>query len=300
MAESTLPVDLLNPGHVFACLGILESAEALLGAAKGGFDWSRPGEEVLFRVSAAGDEPPVERVLRFLEEAQVVARSPHASTSLKKWKKGWGSAEVDPPDVPFPFRDPGKPDVLPAVLREPGRKELPVDYWGDTTRRDNVKFWAGSAGYPGAALLRDALELCRSDGCKQARDPFSVAKEQTSSFRFDWRRDNVPVQDGFSANKQKMVVMVGFPLVEVLAAIGLTNARPVRSPDTKLEYGYAVLGLDERGLLLEPVFHRAALGRRASPVASVPFRRFKMFLDWPGQEGQARSITQVHEEEIVP
>ncbi len=298
MAESTLPVDLFNPGQVLACLGLLEGADVLLGTAKGAFDWSG-GEEVKFRVSADGDEPPVDRILCFLEAARVVARAPHASASLKKWNEKWGKTEVDPPDHPFPFRDPGKPDVLPAVLREPGGKALPVDYWGDTTRRDNVKFWGGSAGYPGAALLRDALELCRPEASQHARDPFALAKVQSSSFRLDWRRDNLPLQDGFSANRHDSIRMVGFPFVEVLAAVGLTHARPIRSPETKLEYAYGVLGLDERRLLLEPALHRAALGRRTSPVPGAPFRRFVVLLDWPGKEGQARSIIQVHEEEIV-
>lgn len=36
MGKATIPVDLLNPGQVFACLGFLEAAETLCGPAKGG------------------------------------------------------------------------------------------------------------------------------------------------------------------------------------------------------------------------------------------------------------------------
>ena len=64
MAESTIPVDLLNPGQVFACLGIMEAADRLLGGAAGAFDW-HDGRETTFRVAAADAEPPVERVMRF-------------------------------------------------------------------------------------------------------------------------------------------------------------------------------------------------------------------------------------------
>ena len=74
MAESRIPVDLLNPGQVFACLGILEAADTLLGDAAGAFDWSVAGE-VAFRVAATGEEPPVDRVARFLAAAKVVARA---------------------------------------------------------------------------------------------------------------------------------------------------------------------------------------------------------------------------------
>ncbi len=33
MAESSIPVDLFNPGQVFACLGFLEAADVLCGDA---------------------------------------------------------------------------------------------------------------------------------------------------------------------------------------------------------------------------------------------------------------------------
>ena len=295
MAESSVPVDLLNPGQVFACLGVLEAAEILLGDATGAFDWC-DWHRSTFRLEARGEEPPVDRVLRFLTEADVVARAPSGSPSLDKWKPNWGLSEVAPAGHPFPFRDPGSPAMLPAVLRESGGAEIVVDYWGDSTRRDNVKFWAGMAGYPGVAILRDAIDISREEMQQHAEDPFALAKPQSNSFRFDWRRDNIPIQDGFSANHHKTIQMVGFPLVEILAAIGMSQARPRRSPSTKLEYRYGVLGRDQRGLLLEPAFHRAALGLGRTPVPGLPFRRFIMRLDWPGKEGQARSITQVQED----
>lgn len=298
MAESSIPVDLLNPGQVFACLGILEAAEVLMGDATAAFDWIDE-RETSFRVSARGGEPPVDRVLRFLGRAEVVARAPAGSPSLggNKWKSKWGKAEFAPPGQAFPFRDPGSPAMLPAVLGESGGRDIVVDHWGDTTRRDKVKFWAGMAGYPGAAIIRDAIEAVGSELEQHAQDPFALAKPQSNSLRFDWRRDNVPIQDGFSVNKHnKAIRMVGFPLVEVLAALGVTHARPRRRRDTKLEYEYGVIGQDGRRLLLEPVFHRAALGLDSTPVLGLPFRRFVMRLDWPGKSGQARSITQVHEE----
>ena len=298
MADSAIPVDLLNPGQVFACLGILEMADVLLGDAMAAFDWNgTPGST--FRVSAADAEPPVERVVRFLEEARIVARAPAGSTNPKGWKASWGDApEVDDPGEPFPFPDPSSPATLPVLLRDNAGNEVALDYWGDATRRDNVKFWAGAAGYPGAAIARDAVELVRGQMRQHANDPFAFSGAQTSSFRFDWRRDYIPVQDGFSPNKhRKSIQMVGFPLVEVLAAVGMSHARPRRK--TKLEYRYGVLGYDD-GSLLEPIFHRAALGAEAAPVPGRSFRRFTMRLDWPGQEDQARCITQVSEKEIDP
>ena len=296
MAESRVPVDLLNPGQVFACLGLLEAADVLLGAATAAFDWSN-GRETTFRLATAGDEAPVARVLRFLEEATVVTRVPSRSPNIERWKASWGAVpEVDRPGRSFPFPDPDSPATLPVLLRDNESNEFALDYWGDATRRDNVKFWAGAGGKPGAAILREALEIVHGKTRQHATDPFALSDPQSISFRFDWRRDYIPVQDGFSPNNHKKgsIQMIGFPLVEVLAAIGVTNARPSRN--SKLEYRYGVLGTDH-GPLVDPMFHRAALGAERTPIPGRPFRRFVMHLDWPGQADQARCITQVTEEE---
>ena len=299
MADSTIPVDLLNPGQVFACLGILEVADVLLGDAAAAFDWNG-GRKTTFRVSAAGSISPVERAMRFLEEARIVAHAPSGSSNLEGWKASWGDMpEVNDAGDPFPFPDPNSPATLPVVMRDSTGNEVIIDHWGDATRRDNVKFWAGAQGKPGVAILRESIELVRAKMRHHNDDPFAVSAAQTISFRFDWRRDYIPVQDGFSPNRHKSgilpIFMVGFPLVEIFSVIGMTYARPKRK--TKLEYHYGVLGRD-KGPLLPPIFHRAALGAETNPIPGRSFRRFVMHLDWPGREGQARCITHVREEEI--
>lgn len=293
MAESSIPVDLFNPGQVFACFGLMEVADELLGDTQAAFDWNE-GSITVFRVSAAGSVPPVERIMQFLEEADAIAFAPAGSHHLNAWQKSWGDPpEVDAPGEPFPFPDPSTPASLPVTLRDKNGFEIAVDYWGDATRRDNVKFWAGAGGYPGAALVKDALDKTRGKLLQHVNSPFALSSTQSSSFRFDWRRDYIPANDGFSKNKHTNIQMVGFPIVEVLAALGMTHARPRRK--AKLEYNYAVLGC-QQGLLLDPILHRAALGADVSPVPGWPLRRFVMQLGWPGKEGQARCITQVLEE----
>ncbi len=89
--------------------------------------------------------------------------------------------------------------------------------------------------------------------------------------------------------------MRGYPVVELLAAIGLTHARPVRH--NKLSYTYGVAGLSGSDLY-DLIFLRAALGARQRPFPGMPFRSFHMQLDWPGQENQARCITSVIEESV--
>ena len=292
MAAGTVPVDLTNPGQVFACLGFVEAADVVLGEAVGGFDWAK-SDSVRFRLAAAGDEDPVVRVLRFLDEATVTSLAPPDSKNdTRKWDV---DTVRDSSTSAFPFPDPESPAKLPARLSDRQGQDFDIDYWGDATRRDNVKFWAGSGGYPGAALARDALELVRGRLEPHAADPFAVDALQSGSFRFDWRRDYVPLDAGFSPNVHGNVLMRGYPAVELLAAIGLTHARPVRH--NKLSYSYGVAGRSGSDLY-DPILLRAALGAQEPPFPGMPFRRFRMQLDWPGQENQARCITSVIEEKL--
>lgn len=296
MAEASIPVDLLNPGQVFACLGFLEAADILLGDAQGGFDWSDESN-VRFRVQASGDENPVKHVLGFLARADVRSLSPSYSTlATDKW--GIQTCRLAH-DAPFPSPAPDSPATLPALLcdRDTG-DQIVLDHWADSrgaTSRDNVKFWAGAGGYPGAALVRDGLNLVRSRMQEAVEDPLNVCAEQSSSLRFDWRRDYIPLDIGFSLNKHANTrfVTIGYPLVEILAAIGLTYARPQFI--SKQEYRYGVVGVVPESGLFTPFFVRASLGASVLPF---PQRAFRMHLGWPGKEDQARCITTVYEDDL--
>lgn len=295
MAEASIPVDLLNPGQVFACIGFVEAAEVLLGDAEGVFDWTDPSN-VRFWVRAPGDESPVLTVLRFLDRATAQAVAPNSSPNLAAWTKSWGaSPAVVERSQGYPFPDPPSPATMVCVLSD-GVHSIAIDHWGDATQRDNVKFWAGAGGYPGAALARDALALIGGRAGEVSESPFSLAVPQSSSFRLDWRRDYIPLQAGFSPNAHGNVDTLGFPVVELLAAIGLTHARPKRPERrNKLVYEYAVVGRDRTSaqFWLPLQLLRATLG---GVPFQFPVRKFRMLLDWPGQEGQARAITTVTEE----
>jgi CRISPR-associated protein Csb3 len=297
VAEASIPVDVLNPGQVFACIGFVEAADMLLGNAEATFDWS-DSNEVRFCLRAGGDLSPIVLVLQFLEKASACAAAPAGSDSIDGWIDSWGARPISVDrGRGYPFPDPPSPATLVCVLSD-GENQIAIDHWGDKTGRDNVKFWAGAAGYPGAALARDALALVVERAIGAAENPFALAAPQSSSFRLDWRRDYVPLDAGFSLNSHGNMDTVGFPLVELLGAIGLTHARPKRpNRRNKLEYLYGIAGSDEspNRVWLPPSMLRAALGTAPLPV---PTRRFRMFLDWPGQEGQARSITTVTEEPI--
>jgi CRISPR-associated protein Csx14 len=294
VAEASVPVDLFNPGQVFACLGLTEAAEVLLGDAEGAFDWSDSGD-VRFRLRAGGVVSPVVVVLEFLARAKVFGEAPDGSPCHEAWKAPWGKLKTRAKDAGYPFPDPPSPATVVCTLSDE-TNVLTIDHYGDETNRDNVKFWAGSGGYPGVALARDALDLVRTQAVAHASDPFSLGLPQSSSFRLDWRRDYIPIDAGFSLNAHgNRMGTVGFPLVELLGALGLSHARPERpNRRNKLEYVYGVAGrCKHEDSWLPPAFLRAALGGGSFPF---PTRRFRMLLGWPGKEGQARSITTVTEE----
>ncbi len=296
MAEAFLPVDLLNPGQVFACLGLLELSDMFLGNAQGAFDWSDDAN-VRFHVRALGNECPVKAAIEFFQKAAVTSRSPsQVDLSTEDWDVP--TRQSDPSKDSFPFPAPDSPATLPTLL-SCGDRHVEISHWGDdiqSSGRDNIKFWAGAGGYPGAALAQDALALIRAMPADIASDPLNAPARQSSSFRFDWRRDYVPLDIGFSLNAHSgdRFCTIGYPIVEMLAAIGLTHARPKRF--SKLKYRYGVISAGDGRQLLDPIFHRAALG-----TAVLPFQQrvFQMNLDWPGKENQARCVTTVEELSIA-
>lgn len=301
MAEGSIPVDLFNPGQVFACMGFMEAADILLGSAEGGFDWNDP-TDIRFKIRASGNRNPIEVILEFLIKADVHSIAPPKSQlSTKRWTIDTKMLSYD--DT-FPFPVPDSPATLPAVLETKSgstykTKQIVVSYWGDKrekTSLDSVKFWAGAGGYPGAALAKDALNLIQDMPNEYFQNPFEFAKPQSSSFRFDWRRDYIDVHIGFSPNKHaKRITPMGFPIVEILAAIGLTNARPKFIG--KLKYRYGVASILSNGGLLDMCLMRAVLGGSEAKEARLPLKQriFYMELGWPGKEGQARCITNVVE-----
>jgi CRISPR-associated protein Csx14 len=271
MGSASIPVDLTNPGQVFACLGFLEAADALCGPAEGGFVWD---ETPCFELAAEGAENPVARVLDFMSCAEVKAVAPEGSDIAVKF----GIAHEAGIASVFPRAEP-KLDILPARLTGWGGSSIEISHWSDddASGRDNVKFWGGAAGYSGAARARDLLRAYQAlrghDKAEALKDPFNAPAPLSIGFRLDWRRDYTTIDLGFSPDKHARITMVGFPLVELLAAIGLQNARPARI--NRLHYRYAVWAGR-----LPPILARAAL---CSRLEAFPACFFSLFLGEPNQ-----------------
>jgi CRISPR-associated protein Csb3 len=87
MAKAEIPVDLLNPGQVFACLGLMEVSEALSQRpCEGNFIYEDGDTDARFRLQVDGDDDPVTRVLSFLSKSRVTSIAPKgADLSTTKW-----------------------------------------------------------------------------------------------------------------------------------------------------------------------------------------------------------------------
>jgi CRISPR-associated protein Csb3 len=300
MAEASIPVDLFNPGQVFACLGFLEAADVLLGDSEGGFDWSDEAH-VRFMLRTAGDENPFAVVLTFLAEAEVRRYAPigYRDPPPKKAPVKNDDDDEEDPSAPedlrvsewFPDRE-GDRMALPIRLELDGDPAIELGHWADGSRRNAFKLYRGnrSAYSIACAMLRgtrkkpgrrqkvgnvntqgiDTLwKLARED---LTAKPFDVLTLMGGSFNFDPRGAWTPLDAGYSPNQHKHGIAAS-PVVEILAAWGLENARPDEYETRRVRYS-AWSGL------VPPILARPLL---AGARVAVPARRFRFVLDLSGK-----------------
>jgi CRISPR-associated protein Csx14 len=306
MAEAFIPVDLFNPGQVFACLGLLEAADLLLGDAEGGFEWSDEAN-VRFGLHAAGSENPVAAVLEFLAMATPRLLAPVGYTDPpKKGKAAGGDGEneqddtatgdaagADVPDLSETFiaRE-GDRMSLPIRLGGGNRPTVELGHWADGSSRNNFKLYAGNRSAHGIARAMlmgvrekpkrgEAIGEIRTRGIRQLWDehkdeliarPFHVLTPMGGSFNFDPRGAWTAIDTGYSLNDQGHLVEAS-PVVEFLAAWGLEHARPHEFETRKVRYA-------AWGSLLPPPLARVALCGSLSPVS---LKRFRFELDMSGK-----------------
>ncbi|MGA7869860.1 MAG: type I-U CRISPR-associated protein Cas8c [Candidatus Binatus sp.] len=315
---ASIPVDLFNPGQVFACVGFLEAAEVLLGDAIGGFDW-RYEEHVRFELSSRGERNPFDVVLGFLAEADICCRVPVGyanSLPVSKRRKGrkddGESQEEDDSDLfdrveaedTFPGPK-GDPMALPIRLVAPidGRtRTLCIGHWADASSRNDFKLYAGnrSAATIARAMLRGTREKPKKGEMKGAvrtrgidslwnsreelvANPFDVLTPMGGSFNFDPRGAWIAIDAGYSPNDHKHVVSAS-PVVEILAAVGMEHARPDEYETRRVRYG-------AWGGLVPPILARAALG---CARIGIPLRTFQFMLDLSGKN----KVVTIAKEEI--
>ena len=312
MAEASIPVDLLNPGQVFACLGFMEAAEALLGDAAGGFDWSDDAH-VRFTLHATGEQNPFEAVLEFLAEAEPNRWGPIGYVDPPP-KKGQAGAEEDVEEdddtdetpaasaapsldlsIVFPAKA-GDRMALPIRFGGGNRPVVELDHWADGSSRESFKLYAGNRsadaiaramlkgvrgkpskkqranGQPGDLRTKGVRQLWEEDSAALTETPFDVLTPMGGSFNFDPRGGWTAIDAGYSPNEHKHAIEAS-PVVEFLAAWGLENARPV-------EFGLRQVRYAAWGVNLPLILARAAL---TGALPAVPSRQFRFELDLSGK-----------------
>ena len=259
MTESSIPVDLFNPGQVFACLGFLEAADEICGNAEGGFDWSDEAD-VKFRLLADGQENPFAVVLEFLVEATI--------------------EPVKPNDV-FPSIKPKTSSALPVQITGVNKKEIVLDHWADGSSRNDFKLYAGNrsaldiasamlSGKPGKT--KGIAQLWKEDHDQLIKHPFDVPTPMGGSFNFDPLGGWVAIDAGYSPDDQNHEVAAS-PVIELLAAWGLENARPDEYQTRKVRYSVWEM-------CLPPILARVAL---FGGVAAIPTKCFHFELHLAGK-----------------
>jgi CRISPR-associated protein Csx14 len=293
MAQARIPVDLLNPGQVFACLGLLEAAEVLCGDADGGFDWSNPAA-AHFILRATGENNPVQTVLEFLASAvpKRIAAEGYSDPPPKKHSNTQdevGADEImpsrlDPPEIMDTFPAPKSEGMtLPIHIGGGNRPVVELNHWADGSGRDTFKLYAGnrSAFHIASAMLGGNGSKHSSYGIRQLwkanpqlliKQPFDVLTAMGGSFNFDPRGAWTAIDTGYSPNSQGHAVEAS-PVLEFLAAWGLTNSRPMQIADRL--YGYSAWET-----MLPLVLARPAIART---LDVFPLRCFRFRLALSGK-----------------
>jgi CRISPR-associated protein Csx14 len=240
MAEASIPVDLYNPGQVFACLGFMEAADVLLGDAEGGFDWS-DNTNVRFALRAKGERSPLEAVLEFLGTATVEIIRP------QDVKGPWPASAIESGIFPAPLRELLKSDKksystngLPISITD-SNSRISVSNWLEGDGRSALKLFAGNQ--VGAQLMTNALngdeKKAGTVGIRQlavpASDPLGQLGPVGGRFGYDSRGAWDAIRVGTSLDAQGILLFIS-PVVEALAAIGLENARPEFLSTYKIRY----------------------------------------------------------------
>lgn len=311
MADASIPVDLLNPGQVFASLGFLEAADVLLGDAEGGFDWTDEAN-VRFHLRVSGGQNPFVTVLGFLAEVKPERWAPigyadpppkKGDTDAEDEDEAADDSEPDPDATPgdgnallelsetFPAAR-GDSLALPIRLGGESSSMIELSHWADGSTRKTFKLYSGnrSADRIARAMLlgvrkkptkKQAIGAYKTKGIAQLwaeqRDamterPFDVLTPMGGSFNFDPRGAWTAIDAGYSPNKQKHQVAAS-PVVEFLAALGLENARPDEFETRKVRYS-------AWGMLLPPDLARVAI---FGGVTALPQKRYRFELALSGK-----------------
>lgn len=285
MGKASVPVDVFNPGQVFASLGFLEAADVLRGPARGGFAWD-DATEARFVLETPGEDNPFQLVLEFLTAADIYEIVP----------VGGGDGMTEGAlDHTFPTGSPQKSSY--PIRFQLGDVGFDVTHWSDGSSRHRFKLYSGNRTAlqiamgmvhgvrarprknqsEGDLLHAGMKTLWEDHGQEMLADPFNVTTSMGGSFNFDPRGAWSALDAGYSPNDQKHGVEAS-PVVEMLAPIGMEYARPNEPGGRRVTY--AIWRGPARPMLARPALAGATVG--------LALRKFEFAL---GESGRNRIVT---------
>ncbi|MCY4237669.1 MAG: type I-U CRISPR-associated protein Cas8c [Rhodospirillaceae bacterium] len=303
--ETSIPVDLINPGQVFACLGFLEAAHVLCGGAEGRFDWH---DEEKFFLRISGEVNPFEKVLEFLSKVEVRAIAPERWRPKKEPKNEGEHEKLEKElqeqikSIEFPSTSPDTSSAMPIQIIGQSKKPVTLSHWADGSSRNEFKLYSGNRsaldiakamllgtrGKPrkghnrGNLVTKGLVQLWEDARVDLVARPLDILSPMGGSFNFDPRGAWTQIDAGYSPNNHKHKV-VASPVVEILAAWGLEHTRPDEFETRKVRYSVWAGALP-------PMLARAALACR---IEALLQRRFSFELTMSGKE---KIITVAQEE----
>jgi CRISPR-associated protein Csb3 len=297
MAEAKIPVDMFNPGQVFACLGFLEAADVLLGDAEAGFDWTDEAN-AYFRLRSKGANNPFGVVLDAIPNAQVNWLSPRDAIV----ERDGGNTRVTP-GISWSL-DPAPAD-LPAELitRIEGKERcISFGFWADESGRFNTTFKKSTNGASSHVRFHNGLAgvgtILKQQRNEVVMRPLDVPTRTESLFRLDPRSYADPLNAGFSADKLRKgnidVRFEAYPVCEVFAVIGLQHARPERISPRRFRYFVWGSSANAPDGFLPAVLARGCLG---TPVPFLPHRCFAVEHEEVKRGGDRKQISVKEETE---
>jgi CRISPR-associated protein Csb3 len=143
----------------------------------------------------------------------------------------------------YPAQQPER-KTLPVRLKA-GDREIDLSHWAETdSMRDHFRLFAGQQSscrivqdmLVGKRPLQGARQLWQRDAAALLSAPFDVVTPLPGRFNLDARGDWDAIDVGYSPDKQKHK-LVSSPVVEILAAWGLSHVRPKEVGVRKYRYG---------------------------------------------------------------
>ncbi len=209
MSEVMIPMDPMNPGHVYACCGLLE----LLGRK-------------VANVEA-----------RFVVDVRKPRRAEFQLRGKDKWKAE--SAVEDLLQAEYAALEgvagEEREAIRPIVMRLPEGQEIELDWWLRPFRDggNSLKAWGGQMTSLG--LFSEVQRQCRELGVVELALLFYSGAASSTRFGLDPRSSWNALDVGYSLNEQGQDA-ASYPFVELLGAVGLWRFRPNTQSRDSVKY----------------------------------------------------------------